>query len=42
MDEIDEKRLLEFDDEDLLMEGVICGEHELLFLDSYLAEMLRG
>lgn len=42
MEEIDEKALLNFNDEELLMTGVICGEHELLFLDSYLSEVFRN
>ena len=42
MEEIDEKALRDFNDEDLLMTEVICGEPELLYLDSYLTEILRS
>lgn len=42
MEEIDDKALLAVDDEELFMTGVICGEHELLYLDSYLREVLRS
>lgn len=42
MEEIDEKALLKIDEEELLMTEVICGEHELLFLDSYLSEVFRN
>lgn len=42
MEEYDEKALLYVDDEELLLSGVICGEHELLFLDSYLREVFRS
>ena len=42
MEEIDEKAFQDFSDEELLMTGVICGEHELLYLDTYLSEMFRN
>lgn len=29
------------DEEDLFLSEVICGEHELLFLDSYLRDIFR-
>lgn len=42
MEEIDEKALQNVSDEELFMSGVICGEHELLFLDTWLKETLRS
>ncbi len=42
MVEGDEKALCSVSDEELLMLGVIQGDHELLFLDSYLSEILRS
>ena len=42
MEKDDEKALRAVDDEELLMREVICGEHELLYLDSYLAEIFRS
>ncbi len=29
-------------DETMCFDGVICGDHELLFLDSYLTEVFSG
>ena len=38
--DFDEKQnCLTGNDEDLLLEHVVCGEHELLYLDAYLREM---
>ncbi len=42
MVESDDKALCSVSDEELLMLGVIKGDHELLFLDSYLGEILRS
>lgn len=42
MEDIDKKALRSVDDEELLMNGVIRGEHELLYLDTYLTEILRS
>lgn len=42
MEEIDEKALQYFEEEELLMSEVICGDHELLYLDSYLTETFRN
>lgn len=40
MKKFDEKALPDvFDDDDLFMAGVICGEHELLYLDTCLREI---
>lgn len=41
MGEFDTKDLYLISDEDLLLSEVICGDHELLFLDAYLGEILR-
>ena len=29
------------DEEDLFLSEVVCGEHELLYLDSYLQDLFR-
>ena len=42
MGDSDSKILDSVSDEDLLFSQVICGDHELLFLDAYLGEVLRG
>lgn len=42
MDNIDERALRYVNDEDLLMFGVIRGDHELMYLDTCLTEMLRS
>lgn len=42
MEEIDEKALHNVDDEELMRSGVICGEHELFFLDTWLTEAFRS
>ena len=42
MEKVDEKALRSVSDEELLMREVICGDYELLYLDSYLAEILRS
>ena len=43
MEEIDKQALHYVDEEEeLLMSGVICGEHELLFLDTWLREAFRN
>jgi len=42
MEKVDENALRSVSDEELLMREVICGDHELLYLDSYLAEILRS
>jgi hypothetical protein len=41
MGEFDTKDFCSVSDEDLLFSEVICGDHELLFLDAYLGEILR-
>lgn len=41
MEDYDEQTLCEVDDEELLMGRVICGEHELLYLDCCLREAFR-
>lgn len=42
MEEIDKALRKVDDDEELLMREVICGEAELLYLDSYLCEVFRS
>ena len=42
MGDSDSKILDSVSDEDLLFSQVICGDHELLFLDAYLGEVLRS
>ena len=42
MGEFDTKVLSSVSDEDLLFSEVICGDHELLFLDAYLGDILRS
>ena len=42
MGDSDSKILDSVSDEDLLFSQVICGDRELLFLDAYLGEVLRG
>ena len=42
MGDSDSKILGSVSDEDLLFSQVICGDHELLFLDAYLGEVLRS
>ena len=42
MGEIDAQDLCSVSDEDILFSNVICGDHELLFLDAYLGELLRS
>ena len=41
MGEFDAQEMLcSVSDEDLLFSNVICGDHELLFLDDFLGEIL--
>lgn len=42
MEDIDTQSVNEPDDHQLLLRHVIGDEHDLLFLDSYLTESLRG
>ena len=42
MEKDDDRSLCEINDDELLMACVIKGDHELLFLDTYLGEMLRS
>lgn len=42
MEEFDDKALHNVDDDELLMKGVICGDHELFYLHCYLSEVLRN
>ena len=42
MEDFDEKALLNADEEELMMSHVICGEHELFYLDAYLKEVFRS
>lgn len=42
MEEFDDYALQNADEEELFMSGVICGEHELLFLDTWLGEAFRN
>ncbi len=42
MENIDTQTQIDPDDHDLLLRHVIQGEHDLMFLDSYFGEMLRG
>ena len=43
MGEFDAKDLLcSVSDDELFFSKVICGDHELLFLDAYLGEILRS
>ena len=41
MGEIDNRTLKLFSEEDLLLNDVVAGDHELLFLDSYLMDILK-
>lgn len=38
MEEVDDKALWEINDDDLLMQAVIGGDHELFYLDACLRE----
>ena len=39
MEDLDKKtEKLQFDDEDLLLDKVICGDYELLYIDTVLLE----
>ncbi|MDR2894418.1 MAG: hypothetical protein LBU97_03030 [Alistipes sp.] len=42
MENVDTQELDDYDDESVFLSDVIGEEHELLFLDSYLRESLRG
>lgn len=42
MGEIDNRTLQLASDEALLLSDVIAGDHELLFLDSYLMDIFNG
>lgn len=43
MGDIDEMKGVPLpDEEDLFLNNVVCGEAELLFLDSYLRELFRN
>lgn len=39
MEEIDKLNKQHFDDESLLLDEVICGDHELLYIDAILSEI---
>ena len=41
MGEIDNRTLKLFSEEDFLLNDVVAGDHELLFLDSYLMDILK-
>jgi hypothetical protein len=41
MGEIDNRTLKLFSEEDLLLNDVVSGDHELLFLDSYLTDIFK-
>jgi hypothetical protein len=42
MEELDKKTLSEFSEEELFSSEVICGEADLLYLDSYLKELFHS
>lgn len=39
MQEIDDRTLQLYSEEDMLLNDVVDGDHELLFLDSYLSDI---
>ena len=41
MGEIDNRTLKLFSEEDLLLNDVVSGDNELLFLDSYLTDIFK-
>lgn len=41
MGEIDNRTLQLFSEEDMLMNDVIQGDHELMFLDTYLTDIFK-
>lgn len=42
MEDVDIQQNDDYDEEDLFLRDVISGEHDLLFLDSYMRESLRA
>lgn len=41
MGELDNRTLQLYSEEDLLLNDVVAGDHELLFLDSYLTDLFK-
>lgn len=42
MEELDKRRELEFNEEEMFSSQVVQGEADLLYLDSYLRELFRS